>query len=803
MNIAVLFFAFFCISARAENPTAYQVYSKLLEEGVDSSVRYSEGIVEGWNFVRTGVFSDLLNLMSPSSDTLDEFVQSLAPKKRELFLREFFSREKKEWGEFLAREKERGDVPLDSVSKDTAHNIFYGEFPGLEGKGLQSTFDKKWNFVPSVKSQAEQYVSEFSFLGKEQQVWMVTFKEQKSYGDLQDLIRWSRKLLNLPSFSHSYDSEYTAVIGGKLASKQKIIGFYLSKIAVLYAGYKNPFSFHFYTSIIVARTLSQDLSGTGGIYSLDRIQPRTLPAAPELASRFGVSLETAEKALVHLDSAIDFYGDKKFLLPLSSWQNISRLGRPKREALETLARIFLERSARVKGNRESKMARMLHLQHRWVEAAFITEDMEFKLAPKPGGPVGKMLNFETPSAGKNIVDVNQVALGVEYTGRFPVNHDVLNPFPWSRERRKLMRDLARELSLQLRGSGKVYKKAGGHGHGLGYSYAFLDGKGRSWSVDWDGIRRKYDEAGKIKKGSVGGGHLEVASAKFVPKVWEIEAVYKIFKKFSIIPHRLGGAGHINVDLSPFEGRPRAMARFLALFHQYQSLIEFMFYGEEFDFPVREKLAAKLRDFAGSESELKEWLYNERYFYSLLNAKTRYAPVNIIPYFQEVIPREFLAEDVDQFNPTIPWKPRFRFVAPEEKRMELRFFDAPKNPFESALHIRFVRAMLHAAFNEDFPIGPPSGEDTSPHLEGPKKAFAKLEALCQTLKLDCQHYRPLLAERLSEWDIRQQLVDENSIEQITKSAARKINIFSQTLENDHIWGRAVSCNQQARRLLDGA
>ena len=634
--IIAIFFIFFSVWARAENPSAYEVYSKLLEEGVDSSVRYSEGMVEGWLLVRIGVFSDLLNLMSPSSDTLDEFVQSLSPQKRELFLREFVSREKKVWREFLAEEKKKTDTPLISVSNETSRDIFYGAFPGLEGKGLSSTFDKQWNFVPDEKLKAEQYVSVLSSVEENPSAWMITFREQKSYGDLQDLIRWSRKLLDMPNFSNVFNKEIRLAIGD-LSAKQEKIGFRLSKITDSYGDFASPFSERFYHQATLARIFSGDLSGTGGLLSLDRIWPTTLPKAPELASRFGVSMDTAEKAFTHLTNAMNFYRDKdKLLLPLSSWQNIPSMGETKKRAMKTLARVFLERSARVKGNGQSKAVQILNLYTKWIFASFLTEDMEFKLAPKPRGPVGKVLNFKIPPSSENAVDVNKVNLGIEYTGRFPVNHEVSDPFPWSRERKKLMRDLARELSLELRGDGKVQKKAGGHGHGLGHSYTFLDGKGRSWSVDWDGVRRRYDAKGKIKKGSVGGGHLEVSTAKFVPKAWEIEAVYKIFKKFSIIPHQsLSGAGHINVDLAPFEERPRAVARFLALFHQYQNLIEFMFYGEEFDFPVRDDLAKRLRDFRGSERELKELLYNERYFYSLQNSKTRYAPVNItFPIFKK-------------------------------------------------------------------------------------------------------------------------------------------------------------------------
>ena len=178
-------------------------------------------------------------------------------------------------------------------------------------------------------------------------------------------------------------------------------------------------------------------------------------------------------------------------------------------------------------------------------------------------------------------------MGIEYTGRFPIStHTVPTRsgegrivFQWQkRERENLIQDVAQELSHRLGGTGEIQKIPGGHGHNLGYSYSFLDGKGRSWRVDWDGIQRRYDDEGKVIQETVGGGHLEVVTAKFVPRVWEIEAVYKVFKKFDIIQsHLRPGGGHINVDLAPFEGRPHAMARFLALFHEYEDIINLMFF----------------------------------------------------------------------------------------------------------------------------------------------------------------------------------------------------------------------------------
>ena len=846
--IAILLFVLFSPWVRAENPSAYEVYSKLLEESVDSSVRYSEGMAK-WSLMRSGGSHDILKLVSPSSDTLDEMIQSLTKESRELFVQEFFMKEGRKWKAFLAEEKKKRDTPLASLSEETARRIFYGDFPGLErGGSLPSTFDKEWNFTFGNKGKARRFVHRFSSLvsafnapdgyrncrretpikflsilgakstcqtlleekfGSGGFSWAITFRTQKSYGDFEEMLRWVRQVLG---FHYTFmDREFFSIRPTNLSFLDAEINLHFWKVFSskpvyhINMGISEPISMHLINQFVMARIFSKDLSGT---YKLpwDWQTPFSVPKAEKLARRFGVSTETASKAFLNVARATKIYGPE-MLFPLGDWQKVSFLGDRKKGALEALSRTFIEESAKIEGDEASSAIGIWNLRSNWLYASSILEDVEFVLRPRPHGRIGEILSYRPSSSGKRVVDVGKIALGIEYTGRFPVetyapgmgsNGQLL---PWGGEREELMQGLARELSLSLRGNGEIHEKTGGHGHGLGHTYTFFDGEARSWNVSWDGIRRKYDEAGNIVEGSVSGGHLEVSTAKFVPKVWEIEAVYRALKKFEITPsHGLGGGGHVNVDLAPFEGRPRAMARFLALFHQYQDIITMMFSGQAYFYPASGRLLEKLKDFRGSEEELKELLYNQRYFYSLPNAKTRYSPVNIVPYFQEVIPGEFLSEDVDQFNPTVSWKPRFRFVRDEEKRMELRFFHAPRDAFESALHIRFVRAMLHSAFNEDFPL-----EGSAPqkfdYIQNPQKAFARLNSLCQTLNLECHLYRPLFTEKYSGF-IYIQSVQGMSPRQMDQTAARQMTeLDDEVLKNDSVWGQAnVSCEQEMQRLL---
>ena len=812
------------LSMMAQDPSAYDIYAQLLEESVDSSKRYSEGKSVAWAYGRSEISHKILNLLSPGSDTLNEFVQSLPFERRELFLREFFRKEISEgavrdleeaWQTFLEKERQGADTPLASLPEETAQKIFDGTFSGLEGESLQSTYDKQWNIRAEMKSKFKPFPFNLSsYAGNNGNIqWVLYFYPQESYGDFEEMLRTVRSVLgSTNSPSNSGDTQFTMTsFDHDVMEKNKG----LSSLANALYTRNNLLSdrwMRLYNMALAARMLSGDLSGIKGMASWNWDQSSSIPRPQELVDDYGVSLETAQKALANIARAKEDGGLVVFD-PFIFRQNAPFIGKARKKFFKPLIASFIQEIA--EAEEKTNISQLIWL----LQGIWMRSEIESFVRPKPRERLGNILPHRpSVSAGKEAVDVNTIALGIEYTGRFPIsNHAVPKRsgegevvFQWhNSERENLMQDVARELSHRLGGTGEIQKISGGHGHNLGYSHTFLDGKGRSWRVDWDGIQRSYDDEGKVIQGTVTGGHLEVVTAKFVPRVWEIEAVYKVFKKFHIIQsHLRAGGGHINVDLAPFEGRPRAMSRFLALFHEYGDIITLMFsrsfiegYGNLFI--LDEFLKGQLQDFQGTEEELKEMLYNNRYFHAEVGSKTRYAPLNVIPYFQDVIPGELLGEDLDFLNPKVSWEPRFRFVKPEHKRMELRFFGAPRDPVESALHIRFVRAMLHGAFNEDFPLGVRTPEtDILSLLKAPQKAWEALDSLCQSLKLECRHYRTLLAEGLSEADIFNQFLGpEGSLERLQLNAAKEERASSQTFQNDELWGRAVlPCKEQVEELV---
>src|SRR5690606_32091344 len=115
--------------------------------------------------------------------------------------------------------------------------------------------------------------------------------------------------------------------------------------------------------------------------------------------------------------------------------------------------------------------------------------------------------------------------------------------------------------------------------------------------------------------------------------------------------------------------------------------------------ISNELSQRLKNFDGSQEELKKLLYDEQFFNTRYGRKTRYVQLDLSAYFQDVIPEEFLTEDFDIQSPVDPWRRTFR-VDPKIRKAEFRMFNAPRDAVESALQIRLVRAMLSKALNEE-------------------------------------------------------------------------------------------------------
>lgn len=536
------------------------------------------------------------------------------------------------------------------------------------------------------------------------------------------------------------------------------------------AGTKSAETRRFAKQAILSRYVSNDYSGLASISDYQLI-PTESPEAEKIAVRYGITQKSAESFLEKINSAKNYKGNAMNLeqVPaLWSWENVPYLSPAKRAQLRELTRIFITSIADWKAPTYQDMQSALAS---WAKSANLSNDIANYLRPKPAASsqeLGKLLEFRPARAGP--VDVNKIDLGLEYTARYPIrSRSVLTDevLPDGRrgwlevqydlspeERKKTLSDIAIKIGKNLDpGSNPVpeLQGLGNHGHSLETAYEFQDKKQRKWRVEWDGIGRDYSPNGTIIPESQRGGHVEVVSPKFVPEANDLLALQKAFADSSAIPSVAMGGGHINVDLAPFEGKPKQLARFLSLVNENRGIISMLFQDPRRlrsaePIEISDKLAKALAGFDGTEKELKQLLYNERYFNSRVGRKSRYIQLDLSAYFQDVIPEEFIHQDFDIKNDL--WHRNFD-VDPKIRKAEFRLFNAPRTAEEGALQIKFVRALLNEALNGSGPVsGKVADVNYNKYLEDPKMALQELRDLCDRLGLKFEEYRPLFVDSMS-------------------------------------------------------
>lgn len=400
----------------------------------------------------------------------------------------------------------------------------------------------------------------------------------------------------------------------------------------------------------------------------------------------------------------------------------------------------------------------------------IRRDIEHKLRPVNGLP---LKGIHKVKIAKNASDVNAVDLGIEFSARFPTETLVESTeerflgrkdwlktaFTLTEEARALFlyqfsRRLAKALGVHEDSPEADYDAEAAHGHGIKKAWTFKDAKGKKWRAEWDGIGRSYDGEGEIIEGSLRGGHIELVTPKFVPDPASIQKVFKVFDDLNIVPRRDMGGGHINIDLTDFECNPKALARFITLFHRNRDIIAHLFQApnriksaEPLD--IDPKLAARLANFNGTALDLKKMLYRYRYFNTRLGRKTRYVQLDLSAFFQDVIPRRFITNDFDINNVAkVPWRPQFR-VNPLIRKAEMRMFNAPRNEIEAFLQIKLVRSMLNIAINSNEPLtADVRPVDFAALVNDPAATHTRFLEVMKELQLDASQYYNLFWEALA-------------------------------------------------------
>ena len=520
----------------------------------------------------------------------------------------------------------------------------------------------------------------------------------------------------------------------------------------LRAGTKDAPVADFIETVIASRVHTGDLADLTGYADYELYEGKK-QTAKKLMQRFGVSKAVADAFIKKTGTT----WKPQYLIPIWHWENAPFL-EAKRDILLWETRRFIENVAASTKRKAIKWG-----IKSWLRSTDLERSVYEYLRPKKV-LAGRPVPHHFASTGR--INVNEIDLGIEYSARFGNRYSpsmsseiaedgnkiwletVTGMTPY--ERKEKIKSMAAALGKEITGKAVTLIDAsteGAHGHGISIAYEFRDNEGRKWRAEWDGVGRTYDSNGEIIGSSLRGGHIEIVTPKFQPTFQEMSAVYRAMHSVGVLPGVMGG-GHINVDLAPFMNNPKALARFLTIFHQHRGIIAYMFQNMTRLFAaepaeVSRRLANALKNFNGTELELKQLLYNEQYFNRRLGRKTRNVHIDMSAYFQDVIPEHHLHEDFDMKNPRDPWRPQFR-VNPKIRKMEFRLFDAPIDVYESSLQIKLVRAMLNLALNETTPLeGKVQRVDHEGFAENYDRANRALKEMCETLGLSEAEYKAYL------------------------------------------------------------
>jgi hypothetical protein len=588
----------------------------------------------------------------------------------------------------------------------------------------------------------------------------------------------------------------------------------------LRAGTKSDETRRLIQESLTARVSTGDFSGLAPVESW-KLHSAPLGDARSYTERFHVSKEAAESFIDSVSnvkknvSASERSFSLSYLTPLWHWENAPFLSAEKKSQLNALTKSFVESIA--KRGRIGPDELHILLQD-WVKASRLEAELENYLQPRaPPVSTAELMRYESKIANAK-VNVNDVDLGIEYTGRFHLKPRVqlterpldLGKRGWvstlfditPEERVNAMRQVAEELARNFGGGESAITKVdGGHGHGLGTAFLVKDQNARNWRVEWDGVTREYDIEGRVLPESVRGGHVELVTPKLALTGPDVDKVYATFQSQGMLPDSASGGGHINIDLEAFRGKPREFARFLSVFLENRGVMALMFQHVDRlksaePIQVSDRLVAQLKDFRGSEEDLQKLLYNERWFNQRVGRKSRYTQFDVSSYFQDVIPEKFISGDFDLFKDV--WRQSFR-VEPEIRKGEFRLFNAPRNARESALQTKFIRAMLDKALNDTSPLsGKMQPVDHAAYVKNPLRAEADFKAVMAQLNLNEKEYREYLLDGMANTRRR---INSIFFEPLAKRLAQHSEVRN--------WGQAVEARTPEKaigsstRVWDGA
>ncbi|MFN9066468.1 MAG: hypothetical protein ACK5V3_04520, partial [Bdellovibrionales bacterium] len=473
-------------------------------------------------------------------------------------------------------------------------------------------------------------------------------------------------------------------------------------------------------TMIEARLISGDYSGLKPFGDYDFSTQKPLEVLVQgLVSKDEVTLlKRFEQKFTELNFSDHVLSKNHFrsriVSPLFAWENRLDLTYKKAaldnarqqyaKSLVEVARKYL-RALEVKGAnrndyitaRESAIEKLEIAIYEFTRKTRLDQDFQMYVSAQPKA----LPDINVPVVG--IIDVNQVALGIEYSMRF---QPALIPQNKA-QAAQLVDQFAQRLG-QVFGSHKTLEVQGdSHGHGVSVKKKVVDANGETWRVEWDGIQRAYDESGIIANSW--GGHTEIVTPKFQPKSLADGTlqIYSVARSMGQVSSRRAGGAHVNFDIEVLQKLPvsvgtRKLLNLVAYFESNRQVILHLWMHPRrkhsaHPIKLQEGFAEKLENFSGDWADLGRFLYNERYFNTFVGRKPKYAPINLTALMTDFVPKEYLETTLDIKNKKQVWFPNFNKV---HGRGEARFFDAPSDEHSAALQIKYFRALLNKAWGPE-------------------------------------------------------------------------------------------------------
>jgi hypothetical protein len=349
--------------------------------------------------------------------------------------------------------------------------------------------------------------------------------------------------------------------------------------------------------------------------------------------------------------------------------------------------------------REEAMNKIERAAYRFAAKTRLDLDFERYLTPRPA----ELPAIDVPITGP--INVNDIALGIEYSFRFPAEVPITSAEIAEREIRRTLEAIKNEM-----GVGPIERIDGsGHGHTASVRYKYTDPSGQVWRAEWDGIQREYVNGTLVNPH---GGHVEVPSPKFHPKNarTDIQPLFDAARSNGQFPRRTAGGGHMNTDLEPIKNLPpekgvQAIKNLIAWFESNHTMVSFLW-----QHPLRKHaaravelkpgFAERLAELPNDWDSLARFLYEEQYFNPYIGRKPRYVEMDLTGLMASAVPEKYKKGSLDIKNPTQKWFPDF---GKGKDRVEFRLYDAPPNEYIAALQIKYHRALLNASFNAPQPL----------------------------------------------------------------------------------------------------